>query len=85
MPGLPTTIEWLGTSKFTKALGAMRTSSPIVTPPPYERIASDDDAVTEPWHALALSATNRANRATLEKNTVLAENGAAINRDARGM
>ena len=28
--GLPTTIEWLGTSKFTKVKGAIKTSDPIV-------------------------------------------------------
>ena len=30
LAGLPTTIEWSGTSKFTKLKGAIKTSDPIV-------------------------------------------------------
>lgn len=33
LPGLPTTIQSSGTSKFTKAPGAIKTLFPIVTPP----------------------------------------------------
>lgn len=33
LPGLPKTMELSGTSKFTKAPGAIRTSLPILMPP----------------------------------------------------
>lgn len=34
LPGLPMTIELSGTSKLTKAPGAIKTLSPICIPPP---------------------------------------------------